>query len=82
MIETIEEITVEDLIEALGYPDFAQKLFDATEHRVEHHSNRVDTHKKFDRGEGASKEYKRTQAYINLKHSLLKLISAWAGKKK
>lgn len=74
MIETIDEITADDLFNALGDSDFARKLHDATERRVQHHNNWLENHKKTDRKEGVSREFKKTKNYMGLRTAILKLI--------
>lgn len=74
MIETIDEITTDDLFNALGDSDFTRKLYDASERRIKHHNGWLDSHKKDGRDEGVSREYKKTKAYMSLSRATLKLV--------
>ncbi|KKL52830.1 hypothetical protein LCGC14_2281540 [marine sediment metagenome] len=74
MIETIDEITSDDLFNALGDSDFISKLFEAADRRIKHHVDWLDHHTKTKRPECVSREYKKTKAYMDLKRGTLKLL--------
>ena len=77
MIETIDQITANDLFNAISDPDFARKLYDATEQRIEHHNKWLDFHKESGRDEGVSMEYHKTKAFMKLRDASLAILSTF-----
>ena len=74
MIKTIDEITADDLFNALGDSDFANKLYDASQRRIKHHYGWLKQHEKNSRDDSVSREYKKTKAYMKLSRAAIKLI--------
>ena len=74
MIETIDQITLDDLFNGLGDQEFIRKLFDAAEKRIQHHNEWLDFHNNSNRPDGVSREYHKVKGYMSLTRGALSLL--------
>ena len=77
MIETIDQITTDDLFNALTDHDFIRKLYDATQLRIAHHNDWTDFHQKAGQNDRLSREYHKTKGFMDLSGSLVRLLGVF-----